>query len=664
MIILKKQEEAPRIETRFSFFSKVIPGALAWFLIVMVVAGISVFALYSGTFGDIQYGSAQVNQGSAAKTIEKAKQTKTTMLARAKRDDFSIPERAIEITDDFIQQAQAALAQGNYESAWKLSLDAMKSIDYAAAKTNLSRRQQRVNDMLKNGTRQNVAGFTVAAEEGKKLMIQASDAFYAGEYISVDAFSGRAIIVLDYRGAQESWDKAKRARESFFRKYGDADAPYAKILSDADRKIELLAAAFSDGRYEEAKKLGNEAIAMLTDRNIPKLPKPTPSPAPSPSPAPTPAPAPSPVPTPTPSPTLGPTPSPSPVPSPTPASYEGFGTSTLGGQGKPIYRVTNLNDTGPGSFRDAVSRGDRFVVFDVAGTIEPKSGNIYVGGANITVDGFSAPAPGITIRGFGGLRIRNDHGAHDVIVRGIKIRDTGYDPSTGKLIDDTWDGIQVAKAAYNIVIDHVSVIGAADGNIDITQDGTRNVTVSWSILGQPAGEEKNMLIDSRATNISLHHNIFVASSQRNPQATYDSNLSQDSLTTLDMRNNIIWNWRGGYGTRIRYGAHANIVNNYYGGSTDMEDALIVCKGSASDSDCQSDANNTAKAYVSGNAADTASSGAINAEGTESSPFPAPAVTTAPACQAAGDIKERAGTPSKDDRDQALVSTINLTKCKL
>jgi subtilase family serine protease len=325
---------------------------------------------------------------------------------------------------------------------------------------------------------------------------------------------------------------------------------------------------------------------------------------------------------------------------------EGFGATTPGGSGKPIVHVTNLNDSGAGSLRDALSAGNRTVVFDVAGVIRLSS-QIYVMGSYITVDGSTAPSPGITladeglaIHGSGGSYYdcgSRCYGVHDVIVRGLRIRD-----SVG-------DGLRIAHGAYNIVVDHVSIQGSFDGNLDITE--SHDVTVQWSVLAEGGDVQKNMLIKYSPARVTLHHNIFVAAQQRNPQVKINDSGDAATDTTLDMRNNIVWDWLNGYGTYVWMGPRANVVANYYsspdGDAGEQADAIRV---------------ESARAYVAGNVSGDRLSRDVNSAGTETSPFPAPAVATQSACDGARAALAGAGVRPLDSVDQSYLGRITLTGC--
>jgi pectate lyase len=326
---------------------------------------------------------------------------------------------------------------------------------------------------------------------------------------------------------------------------------------------------------------------------------------------------------------------------------QGFGAATSGGAGGAVVRVTNLNDAGPGSLREAVSGSNRTIVFDVAGDIQ-LSNYLYLRGSNLTIDGTTAPAPGITLRGHG-LAIHgthtnffscgNDcHGVHDVIVRHLRIRGAAR------------DGIRIAHNARRIVLDHVSVHGSGDGNLDIAE--SEDVTVQWSIFAEPALDQKNSLIKYGPRRITLHHNLFTHARQRNPQIRIDDPGTSATETTVDMRNNVIFDWQIGYGTLVWHGPWANVVANYYGSPASaggvQSNALEVSDG--------------ARAYVAGNVFGDAPAAGLNAIGTESAPFPAPAVTTTSACTAAAAVLQSAGVRPLDTVDDRYVDAVALAGC--
>ena len=317
--------------------------------------------------------------------------------------------------------------------------------------------------------------------------------------------------------------------------------------------------------------------------------------------------------------------------------YQGFGANTVGGV--TDYHVTTLNDSGvEGSLRHALSQGNRHITFGgLAGEILLNS-NLVVRGAHITIDGFTADDPGITLRNFG-LNISGTRGANNVIVRGIRIRGAGNSTDS-----QTTDGISIIEGAYNVVVDRVSIDGSEDGNLDIGTNA-HDVTVQWSIL---SGVKNNMLIKFDPSRVTLHHNLFLNTTQRNPQVAIDNARTPATDTTVDMRNNLVWDWGGGSGTVIRDGAWANVVDNFYGADGgDKQEALQVTKGG--------------RAYTIGNL--SAEGVNLDVRGTETIPFPAPIVDTTDACTAAHDVLAGAGVSPLDTVDEQNLSEISIPDCE-
>jgi len=313
------------------------------------------------------------------------------------------------------------------------------------------------------------------------------------------------------------------------------------------------------------------------------------------------------------------------------AAYQGFGSTTPGGAGGEIVGVTTLDDSGPGSLRDALSQGNRTIMFQVSGTITLTS-MIKVGGPFITIDGSTALPPGITLAN-AGLYISGNNSAHDIIVQNLRVRN-----SLG-------DGITIRDSAYNIVIDHVSIQGARDGSIDVTRNAS-DVTIQWSILAEniPAHDFLS-LIDYQALRISVHHNLWVKGQSRNPQSGWDNTLATtppDIVT--DIRNNLIWNFID-YGTVNKNNTRSNVVQNFYYSATrpTADRAVRVNPGS--------------RVYTQSNYSLNGAN--VDRQGNQQDPFPATLVETTDACSAAQQVVDQAGARPLDAIDQHYLSTIDL-----
>ena len=352
------------------------------------------------------------------------------------------------------------------------------------------------------------------------------------------------------------------------------------------------------------------------------------------------------VPTPTPRPAT-PTPVPA-TPTPEPQSKiraEGFG-QTPGGTGKPVYRVVNLNNSGPGSLRDALSAGNRYIHFDVSGTIRLSSA-IDVRGSYITVDGSTAPGEGITITG-AGITLAGSLGAHNIIIHNLRIRDIAGEEDAITI----WDG------AHHILIDHVSVSKASDGAIDITE-GAYNVTVQWTLMQETLTGGKATLISyGEPRNLTMHHNAYIKNGERLPlvwacRATDGSRTcNQTSSTTLDFRNNLVYGFTSS-GASVGMGAHVNFVNNYFSapGNTSFKQGY---RAIWADSDTPT--------HASGNISGDNISEDINSVSIPnrvSVPYSFAAVETQSACAASRLTLSSAGAMPRDSIDRAYVESVRL-----
>ena len=224
---------------------------------------------------------------------------------------------------------------------------------------------------------------------------------------------------------------------------------------------------------------------------------------------------------------------------------QGWGRYAEGGRKGSVYHVTNLNDSGSGSLRDAVSQPNRIVVFDVAGVIRINSRIIFKN--NLYVAGQTAPGEGITVYGDG----ISFSGADNIIVRYMRFR-------MGAVGTKDKDCAGVANG-QNMIFDHCSFAWGQDENFSINWDnkGTvpKNITLMNSIVGQ------GLMTHSagglmQAENITLYRILMVDNSTRNFKI---KGINQ-------YVNNVVYNWKNAaynMGGDSEGQSYANIESNLF-----------------------------------------------------------------------------------------------------
>ncbi len=239
---------------------------------------------------------------------------------------------------------------------------------------------------------------------------------------------------------------------------------------------------------------------------------------------------------------------------------DGYGRFARGGRGGVVVKVTNLNDSGPGSFRDAIegNYGPRTVVFDVSGLITIESDVIINGNLPyITVAGQTAPGKGVCFR----KQQFGMSGPRDVIARFVRVR-------VGDLTGETQNGSGMSGANHSIM-DHVSISWGIDE--ELSTRTAKNCTFQRSLISEalniaghqnyPAGTRHGYAATVGGDIASLHHNLLAHCEGRNWSLGGGLDASGKYAGRLDIFNNVVYNWRS---RTTDGGAHqVNFVNNYY-----------------------------------------------------------------------------------------------------
>lgn len=330
---------------------------------------------------------------------------------------------------------------------------------------------------------------------------------------------------------------------------------------------------------------------------------------------------------------------------------QGFGATTPGGRGGRVLHVTSLEDSGPGTLREALSaRGPRIIVFDTGGTIKLAS-SIRIKNPYVTIAGQTAPGDGIALR----MRSSQDSGlldvnTHDVVIRGVRFRQGPH-----KKVDAAIP-LELAEGAKRVVIDHNSLSWATD-EVLTTYNHSADITISWNIIAEGlshsrhySGEHSRGLFlsgdDSR--NITAHHNLLAHNMRRNPEVSIGG--------VADIRNNVIYDF-GTFATVVsdkRNSPGMNVVGNLYKPGPDSSVDTPEIRGFPEGAGM--------RLCAAENLRSNGQPARLNADADRwlvSSAAPAPPVGTTGALQAYDDVLAGAGSraPQLDSVDQRIIADV-------
>lgn len=232
----------------------------------------------------------------------------------------------------------------------------------------------------------------------------------------------------------------------------------------------------------------------------------------------------------------------------------GFGAGSLGGRGGEVYEVTTLEDSGPGSLRDAVSKANRTIVFRISGTIRLKS-QLILRQPNITIAGQTAPGDGICVRDY-----TMSVATQNVVIRFLRTRLGDEDRQES-------DGLTIGNGSSNVILDHCSSTWSVDEALS-TAGNNQNLTIQWCIIG----ESLNRSVHAKGAHgygslarangpVSWYFNLWAHNNSRNPRLG-DNYGREGKWPFFDVRNNVMYDY-GQICSGLTQGTfNANYVGNY------------------------------------------------------------------------------------------------------
>ncbi|MCW3078937.1 pectate lyase [Segetibacter sp.] len=242
---------------------------------------------------------------------------------------------------------------------------------------------------------------------------------------------------------------------------------------------------------------------------------------------------------------------------------EGFGKKTKGGRYGKILVVSNLNDNGVGSLREAIRvKGSRIVVFAVSGTIHLESKLALT--SDLTIAGQSAPGDGICLADYPVTLSGNN-----IIVRYMRFRMGDKNQKGGMVAGNGGDDAFGGTRRTNIIIDHCSISWSTDEVFSVYEGDS--TTLQWNLISEPLNYSYHFETGDKdfehhgfggiwgGKHTSGHHNLFAHCANRTPRFDGIRNIPEEFV---DFRNNVIYDWASN-NAYAGEGGRYNMVNNYY-----------------------------------------------------------------------------------------------------